>query len=184
MFQTCIRPYNLRPSASRVCVSHDKVNSPCTFHTNMSITSAHRGPSRHSLAAMSTIKTLAVPKPSQIISPLFLSFLLIWRFPILLKIPNPSGSRPRLPQIQFIFCTKISFNITYHIIALVCYDVGTTNSSLGCESPARSGTTRRLLPRNIHLRHWSRSVCHHPIRGCGVHAPLFEGFQCPWAQSR
>lgn len=71
MFETCIRPYNLRPSASRFCVSHDKVNSPCTYHTNMFIPTAHRGPSRHSLAAMSTIKTLTIPEHLLKSSPLY-----------------------------------------------------------------------------------------------------------------
>lgn len=105
MFQTCIRPYNLPPSASRLCVSHDKVNSPCTYHTDMSIPTAHCGPSLHSLAAMSTIKTLTVPKPSRIISPLFHSFLLIWRFPILLALglayhKSDLFSVPKYPSIS------------------------------------------------------------------------------------
>lgn len=173
MFQTCIQ-HDLRPSASSVCVSHNKVNSSCTNYTKMSISNAHNGPSRHSLAAMGTIKTLTIPQHLLKSSPL--SF-----FPPHLEISNPSGPRPHLREPSLYFVPNLSSKNTYHIIAFVCYYVGTTISSLGCESPARPATTRRLLPRDVHLPHCSRSVCHHPSIDCGVHAPLCKDFQCPWA---
>lgn len=176
MFQTCIQ-HDLRPSGSRVCVSHNKVNSSCTYHTNMSISTSHHGPSRHSLAAMSNIKTLAIPRRLSKSSPL--SFLLpVWKFPLHLAL-GLTYHNSNLCSVP-----KPSSKDTYHIIALVCHDVGTTVSSLGCESPAGPATTRRLLPRDFPLPHCSWSVCYHPSNACGVHAPLFEDFQCPWAQSR